>query len=278
MDEYGTLYVVATPIGNLNDMTPRAVETLKAVDCILVEDTRHSGRLLQHFAIDTPMLSYHEHNAAERAQEVMRRLEQGASFALISDAGTPLISDPGYRLVHAARDAAVTVVPIPGACAAIAALSVSGLPTDHFEFVGFLPAKTVARKKRLAPFKACAHTLIFYVSTHRVLSVLEDMIDVLGGERSTVLARELTKLFETVHSGSLADVKAWILEDAKHKKGEFVLLLGGVKASTTDAVDDEAKRVLDILSGELSEKQAVELTAKLTGARKNKLKKHLIDG
>jgi len=265
----GTLYIVATPIGNLQDMSLRAVETLKKVDVIAVEDTRHSAPLLQHFAVTTPTLALHDHNERDRAALLLKRLQKGESIALISDAGTPLISDPGYHLVSEAKNAGITVVPIPGACAAIAALSAAGLPTDRFVFEGFLPVKTAARTARLKELDSEARTLIFYEAPHRIMDVLQDMQAVFGDARRVVVARELTKMFETIRSGTLAEIVAWANADKNQQRGEIVILVEG--AEKTAATDPDVQRVLTILLEALPLKQAVELAAKITNQRKNEL-------
>lgn len=271
MTQCGTLYVVATPIGNLGDMTARAIVVLQQVDLIAAEDTRHSGPLLQHFGITTPCIACHDHNEREIAAGLVARIMAGESIALISDAGTPLISDPGYHLVRAAREASVPVVPIPGASAMIAALSVSGLPSDRFSFEGFLPAKSSARRQRLQALADEGGTLIFYESTHRIEESLADMAEVFGLERYVVIAREITKRFETVHGDTLENLIAWIATDANQTKGEFVVMVHGAAAPETRVVDAETERVLRLLLEELPVKQAAALAAKITGAKKNAL-------
>ena len=262
------LYVVATPIGNLSDMVPRAVEVLQTVSIIAAEDTRHSGKLLAHYNITTPMISYHDHSDEQRLEQIMRHLHEGKSVALISDAGTPLISDPGYRLVTDVRKAGYAVIPIPGPCAAVAALSAAGLPTDRFVFEGFLPAKSAARQKRLELLQHEERTLVFYESTHRIVETLEDMAQVFGVDRQAVIARELTKTFETIISAPLQELQAILNADAHQCKGEFVVLLKGVDERDKHALDPDAERILKILLEELSVKQASELAAKITGVSK----------
>ncbi len=271
MAQYGTLYVVATPIGNLGDMTPRAIEVLQQVDLIAAEDTRHSGTLLQHFGIHTSCIACHDHNERQIAAGLVERMQRGESIALISDAGTPLVSDPGYYLVRSAREAGVPVVPIPGASAMIAALSVSGLPSDRFSFEGFLPAKSSARRQRLQTLADDSRTLIFYESTHRIEESLADMAVVFGPERYVVIAREITKRFETVYGDTLANLIAWIVADANQTRGEFVVMVHGAEAPETREIDAEAERVLKLLLEELPVKQAATLAAKITGAKKNAL-------
>jgi len=268
----GALYIVATPIGNLADMTSRAVDVLRAVSVIAAEDTRHSGVLLRHFAITTPCLAYHEHNERQQALNLIERMRQGGAVALISDAGTPLLSDPGYHLVREAHAAGIRVVPIPGACAAMAALSVAGLPTDRFVFEGFLPAKRAARCERLQALVAEARTLIFYEAPHRLLATLADMVDIFGGSREAVLTRELTKIHETVRKDSLERLWRWVEEDADQQRGECVLVVqGAVAAADQTAGDVEVRRVLAALLEELPLKQAVGLAGKITGEKRNRL-------
>jgi len=271
MVNQGQLYVVPTPIGNLGDMTPRAIEVLNQVDVIAAEDTRHSARLLQHFGIKTPALAYHEHNERQLCHKLVERIQAGDSVALISDAGTPLVSDPGYHLVRAAREAGVQVVPLPGASAMITALSASGLASDRFVFEGFLPAKSAARCQRLQGLADDSRTLIFYESTHRIQASLADMAVVFGGERQAVIARELSKRFETIHGDSLSALQVWLGADANQCRGEFVVLVQGAAAAEDEAVDAETKRLLTILMQELPLKQAAALAAKISGLKKNEL-------
>jgi 16S rRNA (cytidine1402-2'-O)-methyltransferase len=265
----GTLYVVATPIGNLGDMTPRAVEVLKGVGHIAAEDTRHSGTLLRHFGINTPMIALHEHNERQRSEMLLERLTAGEDLALISDAGTPLISDPGYHLVRQTRAAGVKIVPIPGVSALIAALSVSGLPTDRFCFEGFLPARGGARTARLEQLKREPRTLAFYEAPHRIEETLLDAVAVLGSEREAVLARELTKTWETLLAMPLGQLLERVKSDSDQQRGEIVLLIAG--AEIGDEAEVEAQRVAQLLAEELPVKQAAALAAKITGARKNAL-------
>jgi len=264
------LYIVATPIGNLSDISERAVQILKQVDLIAVEDTRHSGKLLQHSGVSTPMQALHEHNEAKKVEQLIELLAAGKSIALISDAGTPLISDPGYQLVKAAIDAGIKVSPVPGVSALIAALSASGLPSDAFIFEGFLPNKSASRLKKLEALADESRTLIFYEAPHRIIDCLEDMQQVFGAERVAVVARELTKTFETIKKDSLENLLSWIKADSNQQRGEFVLLIQGQeKAATT--VNAEAERILDILLQELPLKQASQLAARITGIKKNTL-------
>ncbi|MFO7604075.1 MAG: 16S rRNA (cytidine(1402)-2'-O)-methyltransferase [Gammaproteobacteria bacterium] len=270
----GTLYIVATPIGNLGDWSQRAQEVLSQVSLIAVEDTRHSGKLLSHFGIQTPLLAYHEHNEQAAAEKILSRLRDGQSVALISDAGTPLISDPGYPLVSLALAEGLRVSPIPGPSAVVAALSASGLPTDRFVFEGFLPSKQQARLNRLEKLKADTRTLVFYESPHRIIDSLTDMQAVLGGERVAVLARELTKAYETIKQACLTDLQAWVAQDSNQSRGEIVLLVQG--AVDTGPEDAEVERVLRILLKSLPIKEAAALAAEITGARKNALYKQAL--
>ncbi len=265
------LYVVATPIGNLADMVPRAVETLQTVDLIAAEDTRHSARLLEHFHISTPMVAYHDHSDEARTRQLVDRVCRGENVALISDAGTPLVSDPGYKLVRAARQAGVRVVPVPGACAMVAALSAAGLPSDRFAFEGFLPPKHGARQNALAALSRESRTLIFYEAPHRVQDTLVDMAEAFGTEREVVLARELTKTFETIHSGSARELADWVAADSNQQRGEIVLLVRGAERRTEAEMDAETERVMSVLLDELSVKQAAALGTRLTGVKKKKL-------
>lgn len=266
----GKLYVVATPIGNLGDMVPRAVDVLHAVDAVAAEDTRHSGRLLSHLGIKTPMISYHDHSDDWQATKIVQLLEQGKSVALISDAGTPLISDPGYKLVKVVRSLGIKVVPIPGPCALIAAISASGLPSDRFTFEGFAPAKVAARVKRFFELQTESRTLVFYESPHRIIATLTDMKEVFGYDREIVMARELTKIYETFLTGTLESVCQQVTDDVSQQKGEMVLILKGAEIKKAE-VDEEQQRVLSLLLDELPLKQAAALAAKITGGKKNVL-------
>ncbi|WP_089359600.1 16S rRNA (cytidine(1402)-2'-O)-methyltransferase [Pseudomonas segetis] len=268
----GTLYVVATPIGNLDDMSARALKVLADVALIAAEDTRHSARLMQHFGLSTPLAACHEHNERDHGGKFLQRLQAGEDVALISDAGTPLISDPGYHLVRQARAAGVAVVPVPGACALIAALSAAGLPSDRFIFEGFLPAKSVGRRSRLEQVKEEPRTLIFYEAPHRIAECLEDMRSIFGDERPALLARELTKTFETLKGLPLGELSAWVAADSNQQRGECVVLVAGWQAPEGDtAVSAEALRVLDLLLKEMPLKRAAALAAEITGVRKNLL-------
>ena len=276
VQESGCLYVVATPIGNLGDMTPRAVEVLSEADVIAAEDTRHTAKLLHHFGISTPCQACHEHNERDIASRLVARICEGAVVALVSDAGTPLVSDPGFHLVREARRAGVKVVPVPGASAMIAALSVSGLPCDRFVFEGFPAAKSAARRQRFSELADDSRTLIFYESTHRIQDSLADMAEVFGPERDAVVARELTKRFETVHGDTLAGLIAWIEADKDQSRGEFVVMVHGASPQDAQAVDAESERILKLLLEDLPVKQAAALAAKITGAKKNALYKYAL--
>lgn len=268
----GTLFVVATPIGNLEDISARALRVLAEVSLIAAEDTRHSARLLQHFGIGTPLAACHEHNERDQGGRFLSRLLAGEDVALISDAGTPLISDPGYHLVRQARASGVRVVPLPGACALIAALSAAGLPSDRFVFEGFLPAKTAGRRSRLEQLKEEPRTLIFYEAPHRILECLMDLESIFGADRPAVLGRELTKTFETLKGLPLEQLRAWVEADGNQQRGECVLVVSGWQAPQgDDVVDAKARRVLELLLGELPVKRAAALAAEITGVRKNLL-------
>jgi 16S rRNA (cytidine1402-2'-O)-methyltransferase len=264
----GTLYIVATPIGHRQDISLRALEVLKSVDLILAEDTRHSENLLQMLAIKKPLSSMHAHNEASKCESILQMLIQGKDCALISDAGTPLISDPGFPLVAQARQAQIPVVPIPGACALITALSAAGVPCDRFTFVGFLPAKQAARRQALQELRAIEHSLIFYESTHRITESIDDIAFVFGPDSPLTLAKELTKSFERFVSGSCTEVKQWLNEDPAHRKGEFVLI---IPARQEVKNHDASDTLLSILLEELPLKQAVKIAAKLTDFNKNEL-------
>lgn len=261
----GCLWVVATPIGHRDDLSARAIDTLRQVAVIAAEDTRHSRPLLVHHDIDTPLIALHEHNEREAVEAIVRRMQAGEAVALISDAGTPLISDPGFRLVRAARAAGIRCIPVPGACAAIAALSVAGLPSDRFVFEGFLPPKAAARRSRLQELAGDARTLIFYESSHRVAESLADMRDVFGAGREAVLARELTKLFETVIGEPLAELAARVANDPDQQRGECVILVAG-RGEEADAKLAEGQRVFAILREELPPAKAAKLAAAISGA------------
>lgn len=265
-----TLYIVATPIGNLDDITLRAIDTLKRVDLIAAEDTRHSGLLLQHLGIKARLYSLHDHNEQEKAHVLIEKLQAGLSIALISDAGTPLINDPGYHLVKACRENGIKVVPIPGACAAIAALSVAGLPSDKFIYEGFLPAKSKARQDSLVSLITEPRTMIFYESTHRLLETLKDMQTIFGANKQIVLAKELTKTWETIVSFPVNELIDWLNQDVSRQKGEFVLIVAGYTESNKD-IDPKAINTLKLLQKELPLKKAAAITAEIYGLKKNQL-------
>ena len=265
-DLTGILYIVATPIGNLQDITQRALDTFTQVDLIAAEDTRHSGLLLSHYGIKKPFFALHDHNEQEKAHILVEKLKQGSHIALISDAGTPLISDPGFHLVRQCREAGIRVVPLPGACAAITALCASGIASDRFCFEGFLPAKSKARKDKLENIAEEDRTLIFYESTHRILDTLEDMQSVLGGERYIVLAREITKTWETITGNTIKNLREWLLEDPNRTKGEMVLIVEGKpKSDNNDEISPQAVKALELIAEELPLKKAAAIVAELYG-------------
>lgn len=262
------IYIVATPIGNLGDISLRAIETLKKVDLIIAEDTRHSRTLLAHYAISTPLRSLHEHNERTEAPLLITQVLQGLSLALISDAGTPLISDPGFHLVRLAHIAGIRVIPIPGPSALVAALSASGLKTSRFTFEGFLPARGAQRRAQLKTLEHEQRTLVFYETPHRIIETLKEMNDIFGYDRKAVLARELTKTFETIRQETIASLLAWVEEDKNQQKGEIVLMIEGKEPPTQCDITPEIESILKILLSELSVKQAAHLTAKITGVSK----------
>jgi 16S rRNA (cytidine1402-2'-O)-methyltransferase len=266
----GTLFVVATPIGNLADLSPRALDTLKSVDAVCAEDTRHTRQLLAHFGIERPLLALHEHNESEQAERLVARLQAGESLAIVSDAGTPLVSDPGFRLVRAAREGGIRVSPVPGPSALIAALSVAGLPSDRFVFEGFLPAKPGARRERLAQLAAESRTLILYESAHRIAEALADCVAAFGASRRAVLARELTKLFETVLDAPLAQLQAQVEADPNQRRGEFVLVVQGA-GDDAEAKIAQGRRLYAKLSEHLPPSTAAKLAADISGAPRKAL-------
>jgi 16S rRNA (cytidine1402-2'-O)-methyltransferase len=270
----GALYVVATPIGNLEDITQRAINILKSVDAIIAEDTRHSGQLCSALGIKKPLHSLHAHNENDKSSQFIDALIKGQSFALISDAGTPLISDPGFILVRLAQENGIPVIPIPGCCAFIAALSIAGIPCDNFTFSGFLPAKSLPRKEKLLDFKKSMHTNVVYESTHRIKACLEDVIEIFGEDYELVLAKELTKNFERLIHEKAAAIKAWLEEESAHVKGEFVLIFPAVLDKKSFESEDE---VLAILLKELPLKQAVKLASAITKVSKNVLYKRALE-
>lgn len=271
-----TLYIVPTPIGNLADISQRALNILQQVDIIAAEDTRHTGLLLQHYMISAKLLSFHDHNEQQKCDELIKLLQSGKSIALVSDAGTPLINDPGYHLVNRCREQQIQVVPLPGACAAITALSAAGLPSDRFCYEGFLPAKTKARCDVLQALSQETRTLIFYESTHRILDCLHDMIKIWGEERYIVLARELTKTWETIYGAPVAQLLNWIKQDENRRKGEIVLIVEGYKPQLNE-LPLEALRTLSLLQQELPLKKAAQLAAEIHNVKKNALYRYAIE-
>lgn len=267
----GTLYVVATPIGNLGDLSTRAREVLARVQVIAAEDTRHTRQLLQAFGIDTPLTSLHEHNEMHKSEALIARLAAGEAIALVSDAGTPLISDPGFDLVAAARARGVSVVVVPGPCAAIAALSIAGLPTDRFVFEGFLPAKNGARVTRLRQLASEERTMIFYEAPHRLKDVLRDFAAEFGPERAASVSRELTKRFETTYNGTLAQLCETAEQNADMSRGELVIIVSGNPAAPSSAQALNAEQLLRALAEELPPSQAAKIAAKLTGEKRSDL-------
>lgn len=270
-EQKGILHIVATPIGNLGDITQRALETFEKVDLIAAEDTRHSGLLLSHYGIKKPFFALHDHNEQQKAAVLVEKLEQGVNIALISDAGTPLISDPGFHLVRHCRQAGIQVVPVPGACAAITALCASGIASDRFCFEGFLPAKTKSRCDKLETLAEESRTLIFYESTHRILDTLEDMQKTLGAERYVVMARELTKTWETIYGDELAKLIEWVKADNNRTKGEIVLVVEGKTESEEEGFSPQAVKLLTLLCKELPLKKAAAIVAETFDYKKNAL-------
>jgi 16S rRNA (cytidine1402-2'-O)-methyltransferase len=269
--ERPSLYVVATPIGNLADITLRALDVLKHVAAVAAEDTRVTGHLLRHYGIDAPLIALHEHNERRAAQKILQLLERGDSVALVSDAGTPAISDPGAIAVAAVRAAGYPVVPVPGANAAVCALSAAGNTAQHFLFYGFLPPQANARRRELAVLKTLPYLLVFYEAPHRIKACIDDMAAAFGGERSITITRELTKLFEDSHTCRLAEAAAWFAADPNRIKGEFVLLVDGAADNAGAGDTAPAQHVLEILLRELPLKQAVKLTAEVAGGKRNEL-------
>jgi 16S rRNA (cytidine1402-2'-O)-methyltransferase len=271
-NQSGVLFVVATPIGNLEDMTERGRRVLAEVDVIAAEDTRHSRKLLTHFGLDTPMCAYHQHNEHKVAAGIIEQIEQGKNVAMISDAGTPLINDPGYQLLKLAHQHKIKVVPIPGPSALIAALSVAGLATDSFIFEGFLPDKQVARRKHMQALIGEPRTLVFYEAPHRILAFMRDSVAIFGEQRQACVARELSKIYETVKNDSLGQLLEWLEKNENQRKGEFVIILQGSN-DLMGPGDAEAIRILKILLQASSVKQASALAAEITGLKKNTLYK-----
>ncbi|MDO6444858.1 16S rRNA (cytidine(1402)-2'-O)-methyltransferase [Colwellia sp. 1_MG-2023] len=266
----GTLYIVATPIGNLADISQRALDTLASVDIIACEDTRHTKKLLSAFSISNKTLSLHDHNERQKQEYVASLLQAGKNIALVSDAGTPLISDPGFHLVRYCRSLGIKVSPVPGACAAISALSVAGLPTDRFSFEGFLPAKSGARKAVLQSLEHEARTMVFYDAPRRAIDTVKDIVETLGGERYVVIARELTKTFETIYSDMAENLLAWLEQDSNQLKGEMVLIIEGYKADVNE-ISPQAIATLKLLLTEMKPKRACAIAAEIHGVKKNAL-------
>lgn len=267
----GQLYIVATPIGNLHDFSPRAITTLQKVDLIAAEDTRHSGNLLKQHDINTHCIALHEHNERQSAEKLIQQLKDGKNIALISDAGTPLVSDPGYFLVKLAHEAGIIVTPIPGPSALIAALSAAGLPTDRFCFEGFVPSKSGQRKAFYAQRQKEPRTMVFYETPHRIVESLNDLCSELGEQRTVVLARELTKTFETIRNDSAKSLLEWVKSDNNQQKGEIVLVVQGYSEPEGENLSEQTEHVLRTLLSELSLKQAVKLTVDITGEKKKKI-------
>jgi 16S rRNA (cytidine1402-2'-O)-methyltransferase len=268
--------VVATPIGNTGDLSPRAIATLQTCAVIAAEDTRHTGALLRQFGISTPLVSLHDHNERQRAPELVRRMQEGAPVALVSDAGTPAISDPGHELTRAAAAAGIEIVAVPGACAAIAALSIAALPSDRFCFEGFMPARAPARRAHLQNLAAEQRTLVFYESPHRIADMLADCESSFGPDRRAAVAREITKLHETLYRGSLAELALRAREDPDFRRGEIVLIVTGAVLAPQDEASGELDRVLGVLLAELPLKQAASLAAKLARVRDNEAYKRAL--
>lgn len=266
-----TLYIVATPIGNLQDISQRALQILQQVDLIAAEDTRHTGLLLSHYGIKKSFFALHDHNEQQKADLLLQKLQQGLNIALVSDAGTPLISDPGFHLVRKCRQAGINIVPIPGACAAITALCAAGIASDRFCFEGFLPAKSKARCDKLKNLAQEDRTLIFYESTHRILASLQDMQTIFGADRYVVLARELTKTWETIHGDKLTQLITWLQQDANRTKGEMVVIVEGYQQPQQTEFATQAIQALKLISQELPLKKAAAIVAELYGYKKNAL-------
>ena len=273
----GILYIVATPIGNLSDITIRAVEILKKVDAVLAEDTRHTKKLFDHYEIDSPLIAFHEHNENEKVDYILAQIGSGKSLALVSDAGTPLISDPGYNLVLEAKKNGISVVPIPGPSALIAALSSSGIECNNFTFFGFLPSKQSARLRLLKTKKSLNETIIFYESPKRILAALMDMLEVFGEKRQVCLAKEITKSFETILNDNLVNLIEYLTSDSSHQKGEFVIIISPVNKVDLDEAQVQLEKILPILCAEMGASQAAKLAAKITGIDKKHCYKRAIN-
>ena len=273
----GILYIVATPIGNLSDITIRAVEILKKVDAVLAEDTRHTKKLFDHYEIDSPLVAFHEHNENEKVDYILAQIGSGKSLALVCDAGTPLISDPGYNLVLEAKKNGISVVPIPGPSALIAALSSSGIESNNFTFFGFLPSKQSARLRLLKKKKSLNETIIFYESPKRILAALMDMLEVFGEKRQVCLAKEITKSFETILNDNLVNLIEYLTSDSSHQKGEFVIIISPVNKVDLDEAQVQLEKILPILCAEMGASQAAKLAAKITGIDKKHCYKRAIN-
>ena len=273
----GILYIVATPIGNLSDITIRAVEILKKVDTVLAEDTRHTKKLFDHYEIDSPLVAFHEHNENEKVDYILAQIGSGKSLALVSDAGTPLISDPGYNLVLEAKKNGISVVPIPGPSALIAALSSSGIESNNFTFFGFLPSKQSARLRLLKTKKSLNETIIFYESPKRILAALMDMLEVFGEKRQVCLAKEITKSFETILNDNLVNLIEYLTSDSSHQKGEFVIIISPANKLDLDEAQVQLEKILPILCAEMGASQAAKLAAKITGIDKKHCYKRAIN-
>jgi 16S rRNA (cytidine1402-2'-O)-methyltransferase len=272
----GILYIVATPIGNLSDITIRAVEVLKKVDAVLAEDTRHTKKLFDHYEIDSPLIAFHEHNENEKVNYILAQIGSGKSLALVSDAGTPLISDPGYNLVLEAKKNGISVVPIPGPSALIAALSSSGIESNNFTFFGFLPSKQSARLRLLKTKKSLNETIVFYESPKRILAALMDMLEVFGEKRQVCLAKEITKSFETILNDNLVNLIEYLTSDSSHQKGEFVIIISPANKLDLDEAQVQLEKILPILCAEMGASQAAKLAAKITGIDKKHCYKRAI--
>ena len=273
----GILYIVATPIGNLSDITIRAVEILKRVDAVLAEDTRHTKKLFDHYEIESPLVAFHEHNENEKVDYILAQIGSGKSLALVSDAGTPLISDPGYNLVLEAKKNGISVVPIPGPSALIAALSSSGIESNNFTFFGFLPSKQSARLRLLKTKKSLNETIIFYESPKRILAALMDMLEVFGEKRQVCLAKEITKSFETILNDNLVNLIEYLTSDSSHQKGEFVIIISPFNKVDLDEAQVQLEKILPILCAEMGASQAAKLAAKITGIDKKHCYKRAIN-
>ncbi|RIY33793.1 16S rRNA (cytidine(1402)-2'-O)-methyltransferase [Psittacicella hinzii] len=277
MENHGTLYIVATPIGNVQDLSPRAVETLKTVDSILCEDTRHSSTLFNLLGINKPLSAYHDHNEKEVTEQIINQLLSGKNIALVSDAGTPLISDPGYVLTKACHENNIRVSPVPGCCAFISALSASGLPSDSFTFYGFLPAKSKQRKDKFAEIKSLTSTAIFYESTHRIEESVCDLIEILGEQRRLCLARELTKQFETIVTDDSAKILEYLRANNNHQKGEFVLIIEGNRSTKSINLTEEVKSLIKELMQELPPKKVTKIVSSSFSLDKDEVYNYIVE-